>query len=602
MNENIEEKEEKIEERIVRYVGSFVCLGGFAWGMDLGSVSGALPGIRTRFNLSRVEIGTFVGLASPGEVLGAFIAGIVSDKLGRRNGIVLCDVSFCASGLILALATSKIQLFIGRFTAGFAAGSAIVSQVLYASELAPSKRRGKATAFFEVAISIGFTFSFFVFFLAEHSTNSKNESRSWRLLFALPTIPAFCQLILLYCYAPESPAWLEAIGKLSQVQRVLIYIQHYSRASTHIIYSIYSSHLDATTLEKTINKQDEQRKLMISETFKKSTSWTSEAWQWRFPLLLMYSCSFLTFAGGGFNIRIFAVEILQAQSGWSQPDAASGVLALGIVKLVATLYALYYIDIIGRRPFLLASLLGSAVSAFAIALWLHLAPSFIKRILILVALLTYTISFQLGFGVCNFILVGEIFPSHIKGRLAALLKGPTAFLAFCTQIIFEIALNRKSTLILLFFVQFVVNILGFLLFRVGFVETKHLDAHTIKQRLAATPLASFFSRRKKCTFFISGAIAAGVRKQTSQELSPTQKDKDRGAYFAEKQEPNDSRGRHRRLHSKDEEDYDDECEETPFSAIELVPKNNNIIISESDSFGEDPPLLVQHHQADKAFV
>ena len=141
-----DESSEAVEEMVVRRVAAFVMAGGLAWGLDLGAVSGALPGVRRRFELTANETGLFVSLAGPGEILGAGIGGLVGDVFGRKACLKLCDAAFLVSSLVLATAQGKEQLFCGRFGAGVAAGTAIVAQIAYASEVAPAKRRGQATA------------------------------------------------------------------------------------------------------------------------------------------------------------------------------------------------------------------------------------------------------------------------------------------------------------------------------------------------------------------------------------------------------------------------------------------------------------------------
>lgn len=439
---------ERAEWRLTGWVGGFVWLGGLAWGLDLGSISGALAGVRKEFGLGVQETGVFVGLMSLGELLGSTVAGLMGDAFGRVVTIGWADAWFLISAVLLGLAQSKAVLFAGRFASGIAVGTSYVAQVAWASEVAPPAHRGTATACYELAISCGFLASFAVF--------SELTTSAWRILFILPAAPAFMQLVLLR-FCPESPRWLASSGRPEDAQALAKKI--YGRLGAK------APRVDVPVVGQ------------------------GQLWAWRLPWAVVVVVGFLTFFTGGFNLRIFVPELLEAQ-GLSEEARANVVVGLGLVKLVATAVGLVMVDTVGRKPMLASSLVVTIICALLVA---AAFATDVHHAVVIVAALIYTAAFQLGFGMCNFILVGELFPYDLKGRLMSSVKFPAALFQFVSQYFFALALGRHRVA-LLFFGHAAVAFLGFLFVVFVLVESKSKAADEIRDRLYTTPAARLVTK------------------------------------------------------------------------------------------------------------
>ena len=64
-------------------------LGGLLFGYDTAVISGAIGFLQTRFGLDAVMKGWAASSALIGCILGASIAGTVSDRLGRKKVLVV---------------------------------------------------------------------------------------------------------------------------------------------------------------------------------------------------------------------------------------------------------------------------------------------------------------------------------------------------------------------------------------------------------------------------------------------------------------------------------------------------------------------------------
>src|SRR4051812_26127613 len=98
---------------------SFIsALGGYLFGFDFAVISGALPFLEHRFGLDDYWAGFATGSLALGAIVGCIIAGSVSDKHGRRKGLLTAAAIFGLSSLAMAAASSR-GIFIGaRFVAG----------------------------------------------------------------------------------------------------------------------------------------------------------------------------------------------------------------------------------------------------------------------------------------------------------------------------------------------------------------------------------------------------------------------------------------------------------------------------------------------------
>jgi MFS family permease len=59
-------------------------LGGFLFGFDSGVINGTVDGLRQAFNSSEAALGFEVASMLLGCAIGAFLAGWLGDRLGRR--------------------------------------------------------------------------------------------------------------------------------------------------------------------------------------------------------------------------------------------------------------------------------------------------------------------------------------------------------------------------------------------------------------------------------------------------------------------------------------------------------------------------------------
>lgn len=117
-------------------------IGGFLFGYDSGVINGTVDGLQKAFQSNSVATGFNVACMLLGCAAGAFVAGWLADKFGRRTILIIASLCFSASALGAGLAQDSLQFILVRVLGGLAVGAASVLAPAYISEVTPAKYRG----------------------------------------------------------------------------------------------------------------------------------------------------------------------------------------------------------------------------------------------------------------------------------------------------------------------------------------------------------------------------------------------------------------------------------------------------------------------------
>ena len=102
---------------ILRICG-IAALGGILFGYDTAVISGAIEALKTYFNLSPAETGWAVSNVVIGCVVGAFAAGPLAARWGRKKALMLAALLFTVSAVGAALAPTFTWFVIYRIIGG----------------------------------------------------------------------------------------------------------------------------------------------------------------------------------------------------------------------------------------------------------------------------------------------------------------------------------------------------------------------------------------------------------------------------------------------------------------------------------------------------
>ena len=189
-------------------------IGGLLAGYDMGIISGALLFIKNDWNLDLALQGFLVSSAIIGCVIGALANGFLSDILGRKKIILWTGVIFFIGSILSAISPNYNILVLSRIVAGVAVGMATFAVPLYLSEISPKKYRGTFVSLFQLALTFGILFAYFINAIFAKSLYN------WRLMLFVGIIPS-CFLILSVFFLNDSPRWLILKGRYDEAKETL---------------------------------------------------------------------------------------------------------------------------------------------------------------------------------------------------------------------------------------------------------------------------------------------------------------------------------------------------------------------------------------------
>lgn len=443
----------------VYFLTAIAALGGLLFGYDTAVIAGAIGAVNKTFQLGAAE-GTWyavfwegwaVGSAIIGCVIGVFFAGTLSDRYGRRNGLIAAALLLLISAVATALPRTFTEFILARMIGGVGVGIASMLSPVYIAEISPPAIRGRLVAINQLAIITGMLVTSSVNFLLQQSLGSAEAA--WRWMFASEAIPATAFLLALFL-VPESPRWLIQKGKLDLALSILTRIggrQHASEEMAEI--------KDAVSHEPT----------RFRDLFRPGM---------QKALLIGIVLAIFTQITGINTILYYTTEILKT-AGESQTQAFLKTAFLNGINVVFTILAVLTIDRLGRRNILLIAMAGMAVFLGGLGVTFHY-PELGTTISFLM-LICYVVCFMYGLGPGFWTLVSEIYPTKMRGRCLSVV---TVFLWLSTYFVsqtYPLMLKAVGPAFT-FWTYGLMSLLGFF-FVLAFVpETKGKTLEAIEQQ------------------------------------------------------------------------------------------------------------------------
>jgi MFS family permease len=170
-------------------------MGGLLFGFDTAVINGAIVFLQRRFVLSASQTELAAGSILAGCAVGASIAGLLSDRFGRKRLLILAAILFAVSSVGAAVPAALSQFVIARVIGGIAIGIASMVSPLYIAEISPPTIRGRLVALNQLALVFGILLAFFVNYpLAGFGSNN------WRWMFASAAVPSLLFLFTLLAF------------------------------------------------------------------------------------------------------------------------------------------------------------------------------------------------------------------------------------------------------------------------------------------------------------------------------------------------------------------------------------------------------------------
>ncbi|XP_046672438.1 facilitated trehalose transporter Tret1-like isoform X1 [Homalodisca vitripennis] len=356
---------------------------------------GSGPGLHTSVHHSSWIVGVTYLSAS----VMCLPGGYLTDWIGRRWGLLLLNLSFAVGWLLIALfPLSLTALYIGRGISGMGLGLATSVGATYTAEIASDSLRSVLVMFTPVMLSFGLILVYLWAFLYQNSWTELSY-----FAFGLSMIPVSLGMLL-----PESPLWLLNRGRAEEALQAL-------------------QRLRGTSTPEQIRKELDNFSSIVKDK-KQTVSWFStlnhlkqpQAFK---PLLIMNVYYFLIHCSGVSIVVVFAVDF--ARDAGIRAVAYHVALAISLTRIFATFLTIWACNTYGRRkPAIVSGVIMSvslAILSLSISKFLILTPWLVSILLVV-----YMLSSSLGFSTLPMSMMGELFPTDVRG----LASGLTASMIF----------------------------------------------------------------------------------------------------------------------------------------------------------------------------
>lgn len=195
--------------RIMLLIG----IGMFFDGFDI-YLAGTVIGVTLKTGFSTLQQNAvFVSATFVGMMLGSFATGFLGDRYGRRFTYQFNLLMFGLASLAAAVSPNMTFLIACRFVMGVGLGAENVVGYSTMTEFVPARSRGKWLGFTTVCVVMGLPIALLI-------ASIIIPAFGWRAMFVLGGIGA---LIVWYLRKalPESPRWLEAVGRTEEAEALM---------------------------------------------------------------------------------------------------------------------------------------------------------------------------------------------------------------------------------------------------------------------------------------------------------------------------------------------------------------------------------------------
>ncbi|WP_213995606.1 sugar porter family MFS transporter [Arsukibacterium sp.] len=394
----------------VTLISLAAALGGFLFGFDSGVINGTVSALQLAFNSTAVGTGFNVASMLLGCAIGAFFAGTLADKAGRRPVLLITALLFIVSAWGSGIAGSSAEFVLFRVLGGLAVGAASILVPAYIGEIAPASLRGRLISLQQLMIVLGLFFAFLSNYLIANAAGSAiapfwANFNAWQWMFWVEIIPASLFFICLLL-VPESPRYLVAAGKPQQAAAVLQTLTPADNAEAKV------ADIQSTLVA--------ERKPALRDLLTRSGKLQPIVWV---GIMLAVLQQFT-----GINVVFYYGATLWQAAGFNEADALAVNVIGGAVNISFTLLAIALVDKVGRKQLLLIGSLGQALMLTTLAAIFatseltaagNLRLDGNMGIYALLAANGYIAFFATTWGPVVWVMLGEMFPNQVRGAALA---------------------------------------------------------------------------------------------------------------------------------------------------------------------------------------
>ncbi|XP_014215782.1 facilitated trehalose transporter Tret1-like [Copidosoma floridanum] len=376
-------------------------------GSHIGWTSPILPRLKepnSTLTVTSNQASWVASLYILGSIPGNFLASFIVDSVGRKISLLISGIPMTIGWILIIFARNPYVLYVSRFISGLGQGIVYVVGPMYLGEIADEKIRGSLGSFIKLMVTFGELYAHAIgpFFSYEVLAYS---------CIVLPII-----FFVTFIWMPESPYYLIIRNRREEVEKSLQWLNRY------------------TCKEDLKNDMDQMEKTVAFNLKNKGHFWDMFSTRGnRRAVLICFGLQVVLQLSGIAAIESYTQEILEGSG--SNMSAGTTVIILSVLQLIAGIVAVALVDRVGRRPLLLLTtfLAGVALSISAGFYFLQSNLNYdVKKYgnVLVAAIIGYELIVALGLSPLPYLMLGELFPTNIKGVAVSLVNLWTSLLAF----------------------------------------------------------------------------------------------------------------------------------------------------------------------------
>ena len=450
-------------------------LGGLLFGYDWVVIGGAKPFYEVYFDIGNQPSlqGWAMSSALIGCIIGALIAGTLSDKYGRKNLLIIAAGLFVVSAFGTGDTNVFLLFIIYRMLGGVGIGLASTLSPMYIAEISPSDFRGRFVSINQLTIVIGILAAQIInIWIAEpvppnvtdaEIISSWNGQSGWRWMFWAELIPAILFFVTMFL-VPKSPRFLAKMGNYEAVTKILSRIGGKAYAEQEI----------DNIKESLKNASDD--KVSYQTLFSKDIA----------PIVLIGIVLAVFQQWCGINVIFnYAQEVFEAAN-YNINDMYLNIIITGGVNLVFTFVAMRLVDKLGRKKLMLFGSSGLALIYLVLGALYYMEFSGWPVLMIVVAAIAI---YAMSLAPVTWVVLSEIFPNRVRGiamSLATLSLWVASFILTFTFPILNNLLGTHGS----FWIYSIICLGGYLFIYKKLPETKGKSLEEIEKGLTRQKIKS----------------------------------------------------------------------------------------------------------------
>ncbi len=448
---------------------SFVAaMGGLLFGYDWVVIGGAKPFFEPYFHIENnaAASGWANSCALIGCLVGALVAGVLSDRFGRKRLLIVSALLFLVTSLGNALAQNFDVFISWRILGGVAIGLASNLSPMYIAEIAPAQMRGRLVSINQLTIVIGVLAAQIINWqigrgLPEGATEefiraSWYGQTCWRWMFALTAVPSALFFLGMF-FVPESPRWLVRRELGDKAREILTRIGGESYAEAEV-----------RDVQATLNSMETQRVRF------------QDLMEPRMRKVLVLGIVLAVFQQWcGINVIFNYAEDIFKAAGYDISSVLKNIAWTGSVNLAFTFVALGVVDRLGRRPLMLFGAASLAVIYVVLSYSYH---SHVQGLPMLLLVLAAIACYSMSLAPVTWVVISEIFPNRIRGAAMAVAVASLWMACFMLTYTFPL-LNKNLGPAKTFGLYAAICVLGFLFILFKLPETKGKTLEELEREL-----------------------------------------------------------------------------------------------------------------------